>query len=110
MMTLNRDSVLGKVIFLAETLEGSKLEDSALKEARQELAALCSYLGVDEISVIFFSVMFVLQNQNEHPVTLHDIAEFLDYSFLHILEYRRNISILEDAGLISMKERTNVSH
>lgn len=109
-MTLNRDSVLGKVIFLAETLEGSKLEDSALKEARQELAALCSYLGVDEISAIFFSVMFVLQNKNEHPVTLHDIAEFLDYSFLHILEYRRNISILEDAGLISMKERTNVSH
>ena len=50
-----------------------------------------------------------MQNQRERTVTLHDIAEFLDYSFLYILEYRKNLNLLEENGLITTQERKNVS-
>ncbi|WP_022932120.1 ATP-binding protein [Treponema bryantii] len=109
MMRHNKDTILGKIIYLTETLEGSKLEEEALNKTKTELAAICEYLGTDEITAIFFSVIFVLQNQREQPVSLHDIAEFLDYSFLYILEYRKNISSLEEMGLISMMNKKNVS-
>ena len=109
MLRHNEDSILGKIIFLSETLQGSKLEDDSLDKARAELQEVSSYLGVDEISAIFFAVIFVLQNQRSMEVNLHDIAEFLNYSFLYILEYRKNISILEDCGLVFMKVRKNVS-
>ena len=81
MMRHNKDTVLGKIIYLTETLEGSKLEEEALSKTNTELAAICEYLGTDEITAIFFSVIFVLQNQREQPVSLHDIAEFLNYSY-----------------------------
>ena len=109
MLRHNKDSILGKIIFLSETLQGNKLEDSSLDKARTELQEVSSYLGIDEISAIFFAVIFVLQNQMSMEVNLHDIAEFLSYSFLYILEYRKNISILENCGLIFMKVRKNVS-
>ena len=105
MMRHNKDTVLGKIIYLTETLEGSKLEEEALSKTNTELAAICEYLGTDEITAIFFSVIFVLQNQREQPVSLHDIAEFLNYSFLYILEYRKNISSLEEMGLIFMMNK-----
>lgn len=109
MVQHNKDTILGKIIYLTETLEGSKLEEDALNTTNKELTEICEYLETDEISAIFFSVIFVLQNQRSNSVSLHDIAEFLDYSFLHILEYRKNISILEENGLIEMKDRRNVS-
>ena len=109
MMQHNKNTILGKIIYLTETLEGSKLEDESLSKTQKELTAICEYLGTDEITAIFFSVIFVLQNQREQPVSLHDIAEFLDYSFLYILEYRKNISSLEAMGLIYMQDRKNVS-
>ena len=63
MMRHNKDTILGKIIYLTETLEGSKLEEEALSKTNTELAAICEYLGTDEITAIFFSVIFVLQNQ-----------------------------------------------
>lgn len=80
MLRHNEDSILGKIIFLSETLQGSKLEDDSLDKARAELQEVSSYLCVDEISAIFFAVIFVLQNQRSMEVNLHDIAEFLNYS------------------------------
>ena len=109
MMKHNKNTILGKIIYLTETLEGSKMEDAALAKTNKELTAICEYLGADKISAIFFSVIFVLQNQKEQFVSLHDIAEFLDYSFLYILEYRKNISKLEEMGLIYMAKKRNVS-
>ena len=87
MLRHNKDSILGKIIFLSETLQGNKLEDSSLDKARTELQEVSSYLGIDEISAIFFAVIFVLQNQMSMEVNLHDIAEFLSYSFLYILQH-----------------------
>ena len=109
MIEHNKNTIMGKIISLTEKLEDSKLEQQALNNCKSELEHLCKYLGVDEISAIFFSVIFVLQNQRERTVTLHDIAEFLDYSFLYILEYRKNLNLLEENGLITTQERKNVS-
>ena len=108
-MKNNRDSILGKIIYMTETLQNSGLKDEAVEKSKEELAAISKYLGMDEISAIFFSIIFVLQNQREESVNLHDIAEFLGYSFLYILEYRKNISLLEENGLIYMQARRNVS-
>ena len=109
MIEHNKNTIMGKIISLTEKLEDSKLEQQALNNCKSELEHVCKYLGVDEISAIFFSVIFVLQNQRERTVTLHDIAEFLDYSFLYILEYRKNLNLLEENGLITTQERKNVS-
>ncbi len=109
MIEHNKNTIMGKIISLTEKLEDSKLEQPALNNCKSELEHVCKYLGVDEISAIFFSVIFVLQNQRERSVTLHDIAEFLDYSFLYILEYRKNLNLLEENGLITTQERKNVS-
>ena len=109
MIEHNKNTIMGKIISLTEKLEDSKLEQQALNNCKSELEHVCKYLGVDEISAIFFSVIFVLQNQRERSVTLHDIAEFLDYSFLYILEYRKNLNLLEENGLITTQERKNVS-
>ena len=109
MIEHNKDSILGKIISLTEKLEGSHLEQKALDNVKSELNKLCNYLAVDDVSAIFFSIIFVLQNQRECAVTLHDIAEFLGYSFLYILEYRKNLNLLEETGLIKIQERKNVS-
>lgn len=109
MIQHNKDTILGKIIYLTEILEKSNLEEEALDKTKNELNAICEYLETDEIQSIFFSVIFVLQNQKGPTVSLHDIAEFLGYSFLYILEYRKNISSLEEKGLIEMKDRRNVS-
>ena len=76
MLRHNEDSILGKIIFLSETLQGSKLEDDSLDKARAELQEVSSYLCVDEISAIFFAVIFVLQNQRERVVFLDGGVKF----------------------------------
>ena len=62
-MTLqNKDSIFGTVITVAEKLEGCKLEKSALGDLREQIQRLSEYLGTDEMSSVFFSVIFAIQN------------------------------------------------
>lgn len=109
MIMKETNTILSAIITASEKLEGSKLEDSVLKEIEGELIRIANYLEEDEMSAIFFTIIFVLQNQRQSSVSMHDIAEFLDYSFLHILEYRKKIAELEKKNLIHMKEQRNVS-
>ena len=110
MIMKETNTILSAIITTSEKLEGSKLEDSVLKEIECELTRIADYIEADEMSAIFFTIIFVLQNQRQASVSMHDIAEFLDYSFLHILEYRKKIDELEKKNLIHMKEQRNVSH
>lgn len=110
MIMKETNTILSAIITASEKLEGSKLEDSILKEIEGELTRIADYIKADEMSAIFFTIIFVLQNQRQSSVSMHDIAEFLDYSFLHILEYRKKIDELEKKNLIHMKEQRNVSH
>ncbi|MBP5328551.1 MAG: ATP-binding protein [Spirochaetaceae bacterium] len=109
-MIQNKDSIFGTIITLAEKLEGCKLEKDTLYNVREQVKKISDYLGTDEMAAIFFSVIFVIQNQRSAPVSMHEIAKYLDYSFLYILEYRREIDALEKKSLIYMDERQNVSH
>lgn len=109
MIMKETNTILSAIISASEKLEGSKLEDSVLKEIEGELIRIANYLEEDEMSAIFFTIIFVLENQRQSSVSMHDIAEFLDYSFLHILEYRKKIAELEKKNLIYMKEQKNVS-
>ena len=85
MIMKETNTILSAIITSSEKLEGSKLEDSVLKEIEGELTRIADYIKADEMSAIFFTIIFVLQNQRQSSVSMHDIAEFLDYSFLHIL-------------------------
>ena len=110
MMLHEKSTILSEIIAVSEKLEGSKLEKPVLDEVRPEIQSIASYLDCDELAAIFFVVFFVLQNQWQSSVNLHDIAGFLDYSFLHILEFRKKIDALEKKNLIYMDERRNISH
>ena len=99
-----KNTILGKIIVLAEALEHSQLETKKLEETQSQLKDVSEYLGVDDMSAIFFSIIFVLQNQNSQTVTLRNIAEYLDYSFLYILSYRKQIDILENKNLIYLQK------
>ncbi|MBO4628380.1 MAG: ATP-binding protein [Treponema sp.] len=108
-MPRRKNTILSQIINASEKIEGSKLEKSVIESIRPQLTSIANYLTCDEMSTIFFIVIFVILNQNQTVVNMHDIANFLDYSFLHILEYRSKITLLENKGLIFMKKRTNVS-
>ncbi len=110
MIMKETNTILSAIITASEKMQDSKLEDSALKEIEGELTRIADYIEADEMSAIFFTIIFVLQNQRQASVSMHDIAEFLDYSFLHILEYHKKIDKLEKKNLIHMKEQRNVSH
>lgn len=105
-----KQTILSTIISASEKLEGSKLDESVLKEISGELGIISDYIKSDEITSIFFTIIFVLQSQRQSSVSMHDIAEFLDYSFLHILEYRKKIDDLEKKNIIYMKQLRNVSH
>ena len=110
-MTLHENSsILSTIIAVSEKLEASKLDKSVMDEVRPEIQDIASYLDCDELAAIFFVVIFVLQNQRQTSVNLHAIAEFLDYSFLHILEFRKEIDVLEKKNLIYMDDLYNISH
>lgn len=110
-MTLqNKDTIFGMMITIAEKLENSKLKRESLDCVQPQIKRLSEYLGTDEMASIFFSVIFVIQNQRSQAVNLHDIAEFLDYSFLYILEYRKNIDELERKNLIYMDDKGKSKH
>ena len=110
MIMKETNTILSAIITASEKMQGSKLEGPALKEIEGELTRIADYIEADEMSAIFFTIIFVLQNQRQASVSMHDIAEFLDYSYLHILEYRKKIDELEKKNLIHMKEQRNVSH
>lgn len=110
MIMNEKHTILSAIIAASEKLEGSKLDDSILKDVKEELCMIAEYIKLDEISAIFFTIIFVLQNQRLSSVNMHNIAEFLDYSFLHILEYRKKIDELEKKSLVYMQDLRNVSH
>lgn len=100
MMTTNKDTILSKIIAVSEKLEGGKLEENTLESCRAEIDCLTKYLGTDENQAILFALVFALQNQKQQAVSLCDIAEFLDYSLLRILVFRKDIDSLESMGLV----------
>ena len=51
-----------------------------------------------------------MQNQDNTNVSFHKIADYLEYPFLNLLEYRYVVDLLEEKSLISLEERRNVSH
>lgn len=110
MIMNEKRAILSTIIDTSEKLQGSKLDRTVLNEIGGELGMIEDYIKSDEMSAIFFAIIFVLQNQSQASVSLHDIAEFLDYSFLHILEYRKKIDELEKKNIIYMKDLRNVSH
>lgn len=110
MILHENSSILSTIIALSEKLEASKLDNSVMDEVRPEIQDIASYLDCDELAAIFFVVIFVLQNQRQTSVNLHAIAEFLDYSFLHILEFRKEIDVLEKKNLIYIDDLRNISH
>ena len=110
MIMNEKRAILSTIIDTSEKLQGSKLDRTVLNEIGGELGMIEDYIKSDEMSAIFFTIIFVLQNQSQASVSLHDIAEFLDYSFLHILEYRKKIDELEKKNIIYMKDLRNVSH
>ena len=63
MISQENRTILSAIISVSEKLEGSKLEDSVLKEIDGELHRIADYLETDEISAIFFTMIFVLQNR-----------------------------------------------
>ena len=109
-MIQNKDSILGTIITLAEQLEGCNLDKDMFSKMRGQLNKVSDYLGTDKMAAAFFSIIFVIQNQYSKSVNLRDIAKFLDYSFVYILEYRKEIDVLEKKHLIYMDERKNISH
>lgn len=110
MVENEKQTILSTIIAASEKLQGSKLDRTILNEIGGQLGMIEDYIKSDEMSAIFFTIMFVLQNQSQASVSMHDIAEFLDYSFLHILEYRKKIDELEKKNIIYMKQLRNVSH
>lgn len=106
----NRNTVLGKIIYISEKLEQSGLQKEAMDVVREDLEFLSNYLGTSIMGALFFTVIFVLQNKRASEVNLHDIADFLDFNFLHILEYRKELDLLEKKNLIHLEEKRNISH
>jgi hypothetical protein len=53
MIMKEKNTILSAIINASEKLEGSKLEDSALKEIEGELTRIADYIEADEMSAIF---------------------------------------------------------
>lgn len=108
-MLAHSNSILSSVILISEKLKGSKLEDSVLNDIDESLNLLSSFLNLEKIESLFFALFFSLNNQENRSITLHTIAEYLDYPFLHLLEYRYVIVALENKSFITGNNHRNVS-
>ena len=53
MIMKETNTILSAIITASEKLEGSKLEDSALKEIEDELTRIADYIEADEILRLF---------------------------------------------------------
>ena len=63
-MPRRKNTILSQIINASEKLEGSKLEKSVIESIRPQLTSIAKYLTCDEMSTIFFIVIFVILNQN----------------------------------------------
>ena len=104
-MTAHSNPVLSSIIKISEKLEGSKLSESILKEINEQLLIVSEFLKIDTTETLFFILIFALENHDNEKVNLHMIAEYLDVPFLHLLEYRYVLDLLEENSLIYMNEK-----
>lgn len=109
-METKTNKVLDSVISLAENLEGSELSTEAIEKSKEQIEFLKNYFKASEIGAIFMAIIFVLQNQENESVSLHDISEFLKYPFIRMLSFRKELDILEENSLIDIRDEHNVSH
>ncbi len=109
-METKTNKVLDSVISLAENLEGSELSTEAIEKSKEQIEFLKDYFKASEIGAIFMAIIFVLQNQENESVSLHDISEFLKYPFIRMLSFRKELDILEENSLIDIRDEHNVSH
>lgn len=100
MTNVQEKTIIKTIIDLSDKLHGCKLEDSVLAEEKQNLEIMAKYLNVDELSALFFTIIFYHQSQAASAVSLSEIADFLDYPHLNILMYSKNFAILEKKYLI----------
>jgi len=108
-MTALSNPILSSIITISEKLEGCKLSDNVLEEISESLDIVSKHMKIDNTEALFLAIIFALQNQDNEPVNLHQIANFLDFPFLHILEYRYVIDSLVNKSFIYMSIRKNVS-
>ena len=74
MIMKEKNTILSAIINSSEKLEASKLEHCVLKEIEGELTRIADYIEADEMSAIFFTIIFVLQNQRQSTVSMHDLS------------------------------------
>ena len=99
----NQETILQTIINLSEKLQDCKLEDSAIAEEKAQINRLASYLNVDEISAILFMIIFYIQSEKSSSVSIGDVADFLDYPHICILQYTKNFSMLQKKCLIEQR-------
>ena len=100
----NQETILQTIIDLSEKLQNCRLEEAVIDEEKVQINRLASYLHVDEMSAVLFMVIFYLQNENSSSVSIGDVADFLDYPNICILQYTKNFSILQKKCLIEQKK------
>ena len=93
-------TILKTIIDLSDKLHGCQLEEIAIEEQKENLGRLAKYLDVDEMSALFFMVIFYNQTQESSATSLSDIADFLEYPHIAMLMYSSNISLLQKKYLI----------
>lgn len=109
-MIAHTNPILSSVITIYDKLKGSKLDESVLNEIDESLSNIAKFYNLDKTETLFFVLIFSLQNQDDKEVSLHRIAEYLEYPFLGLLAYRYVIDSLENKSLIYLTERKNISH
>ena len=101
--TLN-ETILQTIINLSEKLQGCKLDDDVIMAEHQNIKHLADYLNVDEMSAIFFTVIFYIQSQESSSVSIAEIADFLDYPRINILTFSKHFSILQKKFLVEQNK------
>ena len=108
-----QETILQTIINLSEKLQDCKLEDSAIAEEKAQLNRLASYLNVDEISAILFMIIFYIQSEKSSSVSIGDVADFLDYPHICILQYTKNFSMLQKTSkcfLVVVLNHNSIKH
>ncbi len=104
MIDTKENTILKTIIDLSEKLHGCALEESILEAEKEKLSRLAAYLNVDEMSALFFTVIFYIQNQDSSASSLADIADFLEFPHIAILMYTSNLSQLQKKYLIEQRK------
>lgn len=104
MIDTKENTILKTIIDLSEKLHGCALEESILEAEKEKLSLLAAYLNVDEMSALFFTVIFYIQNQDSSASSLADIADFLEFPHIAILMYTSNLSQLQKKYLIEQRK------